>query len=90
MLLLLLFRRYDFPALVVAAVGTDAVRQHGFVALAAILDGERLDVLMTPPFALAGVRGPSLGDCHDDSAFSALAEWKRVILGRRGNPVKVR
>ena len=54
--LLLLFRRHDFAALVVAAVGADAVRQHRLVALAAVLDLDRLDVVMAAPFALAGVR----------------------------------
>ena len=41
-----------------------AMRQHGLIAAAAVLDLERFDVVMAPPFALSGMGGPSLWDCH--------------------------
>jgi hypothetical protein len=47
-----------------AAIGTKAMGQHGLIALAAVLHLNRLYVLMAPPFALAGMGNPSLGNCH--------------------------
>jgi len=70
MALLLLFRSDHFAALVVAAVGADAVRQDRLVAVGAVLDLQGFDVLMAPPFAVAGVRSPSLGNSHGSVAFS--------------------
>jgi hypothetical protein len=61
---LLFFHVDDFAALVVAAIRTNPVRQDRFVALRAILDLHGFEMLVAPPFALAGVRGPSLRDCH--------------------------
>jgi hypothetical protein len=55
MLLLLLGRCDDLTAVVVAAVRTNAVRQHRFVALAAILNAKGPQVLVTAALALAGV-----------------------------------
>jgi hypothetical protein len=74
--LLLLFHVHHGAALVVAAVGADAVRQHGVVALRAVLDLYRLEVVMTPPLALPGVGGTSLGDCHEyvPSLFTLASE----------------
>src|SRR5262249_47388164 len=50
LLLLFLFLFHDDhgAVLVEAAVGTDAVRQHGVAALRAVLDLQRLDVLVAP------------------------------------------
>jgi len=68
--LLLLFRRHDFAALVIAAIRADAVRQHRFVALGTILDLHRFEVQMASPLALARVRRASLGNSHESIAFS--------------------
>jgi hypothetical protein len=67
--LLLLFRRYHFAALIIAAVGTDPVRQHRLVALAAVLNLNRFEVEVAPPFALPGVRDASLRNSHGQLAF---------------------
>ena len=61
----LLFGRHDLTALVIAAIGTDAVRQHRLFAAAAILNLHRLEVLVAAPLALAGVGGSSLRNGHD-------------------------
>jgi hypothetical protein len=50
----LLFRHH-LATLIVAAVGTDTVRQHGLIALATVLHLNGFDALMTPPFPLTGV-----------------------------------
>jgi hypothetical protein len=63
--LLLLFGRHDFAVLIIAAVGANVVRQNRLLAAVTVLDLHRLSVQMAPPFALAGVRGSSLGDSHD-------------------------
>ena len=76
--LLLLFRRHDFATLVIAAVGADTVRQHRLIALRAVLDLHRLNVLMAPPIALAGVRGPSLWYGHD--SIPVLSPWGQEAL----------
>ena len=81
--LLLLFRLHRFAALVVAAVGTDAVRQHRLVALGAILDLQRFDVQMASPLALPGVRSSSLGNSHDSLAFAGSFRSK-ACYGRKG------
>jgi hypothetical protein len=57
-----------------AAVGANAVGKYRLVAAAAILDLQRLQVLMTPPFTLAGVGGSSLGNCHRFSALSEITQ----------------
>jgi len=69
-LLLLLLRTDYFPALVVTAVRADAVRQDGLFTVGAILDLHRLQVQVAAPLALAGVGGPSLGNCHGVFAYS--------------------
>jgi hypothetical protein len=48
-----------------AAVGTNPVRQHRFVALAAILNLQGFDMLVASPLALPGMRGPPFRDCHE-------------------------
>jgi hypothetical protein len=68
-LLFLVFEGDDFTALVVAAGGADAVRQARLLATRAILNLHRIEVVVTPAFALTGPGGPSLGDSHGCSAF---------------------
>jgi hypothetical protein len=53
----------------VAAIGADTVRQHRLIAVAAILDLERFDVMVAPPFALPGVRSASLWNCHEFESY---------------------
>jgi hypothetical protein len=48
------------------------MRQHRLLAAGAVLDLHRLDVQVTAAFALAGVRGSSLGDSHDSFAFRKM------------------
>jgi hypothetical protein len=45
------------------------MRQDRFVALRAILNLDRLNVLMTPPFALPGMGRASLWDSHVSLPF---------------------
>jgi hypothetical protein len=78
MLLLFLLGRDHFAALVVAAVRADVVRQHGLIALAAILNGDGSQVLVTSPLPLAGVRCPSLGYCHE-IAFLCLTSVNKMF-----------
>jgi hypothetical protein len=40
------------------------MRQHGLIAAATVLDLERFDVVVAPPFPLTGMGGSSLWDCH--------------------------
>jgi hypothetical protein len=85
MALLLRFRRDYFAALVVSARGANPVRQDRLAALAAVLDLDRLDVEVAPPFSLTGVGGASLRDCHvfcltTIDAFGAKARYRRVIV----------
>jgi hypothetical protein len=70
----LLFHLHYFAALVVAAIRTDAMRQHRLVATAAVLNLQRLDVQVAPPFALPGVRCSSLWDCHESAFRKYLVE----------------
>jgi len=76
----LLFR-YHLTALIMAAVGADAVRQHRLVALAAILHLDGFNVLMTPPFSLAGVRRSPFWNCHDlmpsPTSYQSKARYRR-------------
>src|SRR5438067_12020681 len=73
----LLFHRYDFSVLIVAAVRTDPMRQHRLIASAAVLNLERFNVVVAPPFALAGVGGPSLWDCH--GVWSCLSQVRGKV-----------
>jgi hypothetical protein len=83
----LLFHLHHFAALIVAAIRTDAMRQHRLVATAAVLNLKGLHVQVAPPFALPGVRGSSLGDCHEISLPQNL--WlKHVIVGAAPEGVK--
>src|SRR5262249_27508963 len=67
--LLLLFHRHLLAALVEAAVGADAVRQLRLVALRAVLDLQRLEVLVAAALPLSRVRRSSLRNGHDRMPF---------------------
>src|SRR5579884_2639465 len=89
--LLLFFHGYDFAALVIAAVGADVVRQHRLLAARAVLDLDRLEVLVAAPLALAGVGGTSLGDCHVCSpSVRGSSGVKLAMLGGSGKAVKTK
>jgi hypothetical protein len=62
--LLLLFHHHDLTALVVAAVRADAVRKHRLFASGAILNLDRIEVLMAPPLPLPGMRRTPLRNGH--------------------------
>src|SRR6516164_2632158 len=88
LLFLLLFHVHNFPALIVAAIGANAVRQHRLVALRAVLHLNGLDMQMASPLALPGVRRSSLRNCHwvrpcqirlCDSKEIILEEWKMSV-----------
>jgi hypothetical protein len=90
-LLLLLFHVHDFPALVEAAVRADAMRQDRFVTVWAVLNLNRFDMEVAPPFALSGMGCSSLRDCHGVRPCQIrLWNLKDVILGGRKMSVKVR
>src|SRR6476659_4831855 len=57
-------RRHGQPALVVAAVRADAVRQLHLVAVRALLEVGQVDREVRAALALAGVRDASLGYTH--------------------------
>ena len=60
------FLRLDHRAiLIVAAVGADAMRQHGLFAVGAVLDLHRLDVQVAAPLTLPCVGRSSLRNRHD-------------------------
>jgi hypothetical protein len=62
--LLLLFQHHHLTALVVAAIRAHAVRQHRLFASGAILNLNRLEVLMAPPLPLPGMRRAPLRNGH--------------------------
>src|SRR2546425_1534907 len=84
-LFLFLFLGDHFAVLVEAAVGADAMRQHRLFAARTILDLDGLDVLVAAAFALTGMGGSSLRDCHDSCLLGSLrskggyarAGWRR-------------
>ena len=82
MLLFLGFHRHNFTLLVEPAIGADPVRQNRLIALAAVLNLDRLEVEVATPLALSGVRRPPLGNSHESLPFSCLFELKSIIVGR--------
>jgi hypothetical protein len=60
----LLFLFDGGSALEMAARRTDAVRQHRFVTLFAVLNLPGFDVVVASPVALPRVRNPPLGNSH--------------------------
>jgi len=61
---LLLLLRHHFTVLIKAAICTDPMRQHGFIAVIAVLDLHWFDVQMASPLTLSCVRSPSFWNCH--------------------------
>jgi hypothetical protein len=64
MALLLRFRRDHLATLIIAARRADAVRQDRLAALVTVLDLHGLDAQVAAAFALPGVGGAALRDCH--------------------------
>jgi hypothetical protein len=58
-----------------AAVRADVVGQDRLLAVAAILDLQRLEMLVTAPLALAGMRGSSLGYGHGGCLVQYSCGW---------------
>jgi hypothetical protein len=77
---LLSFHHHHFAPLVMTAVRANTVRQHGLITALAILNLHRFYVLMAPSFALTGVRGASLGNCHSFSCAKQL--WSKASYRR--------
>src|SRR4029079_5192346 len=75
-------RRHGQPALVVAAVRADAVRQLHLVAVRTLLEVGQVDREMRASLALAGMRDASLGYTHG-GLVGSLSVWWRAIGGRR-------
>jgi hypothetical protein len=82
MKLFFLLHLHHFAVLVVAAVGADAVWQDRLLAARAILNLNRLQVVMAPPVALPGTRRAPLGDGHECSpSFVERQRGKRSMVG---------
>jgi hypothetical protein len=62
--LLLSLGWHDLTALIKAAVGADAVRQHRLFTPRTVLDLSRFEVVVAAPHALARVGGTSLRNGH--------------------------
>jgi hypothetical protein len=78
---LLLLCDHNLATLVMPAVGAYPVRKHRFIAPAAVLNLNWLQMQMAPPLALTGVRRAPLGNSHESLPFRDDFEVKRVILG---------
>jgi hypothetical protein len=85
----LLFHGHGLAPLVVAAVGTEAVRQHRLFAIGAVLDLDWFEVQVTASLALPGVGGSSLRYSHDWVALLETFGVKCVIVGPPLQAVKI-
>src|SRR6188508_957173 len=77
-------RRHGQPALVVAAVRADAVRQLHLVAVRTLLEVGQVDREMRASLALAGMRDASLGYTHGVSWAPCRSGGERSGDGARG------
>src|SRR6188474_1816997 len=79
-------RRHCQPALVVAAVRADAVRQLHLVAVRTLLEAGQVDREVRAALALPGVRDASLGYTHGVSWAPCRSSWGACLLpaGARG------
>src|SRR4029453_7715593 len=79
-------RRHGQPALVVAAVRADAVRQLHLVAVRTLLEAGQIDREVRAALALAGVGDASLGYTHGVSWAPCRSSWGAYLLpaGARG------
>src|SRR5689334_16799286 len=75
-------RRHGQPALVVAAVRADAVRQLHLVAVRTLLEVGQVDREVRAALALAGVRNASLGYTHGVS-WAPCRSGGGAVSGRR-------
>src|SRR5204863_5280461 len=86
--LLLLVLLHHLTALVKAATAAHAVGQHRLLAAGAVVDGQRRQVMVTPPHALAGFRRSSLGNGHDEHSRAKETLSETAIVGTPVAPVK--
>ena len=64
------------------------MRQHRLVALGTVLNLHGFNVVVAPPFALAGVRHASLRYGHRSSPCSEVLGMEKIKLDRTRAPVK--